>query len=260
MLFFSSSLPIFTVPNAVSGGIITPGITSANLSWVTPSNVDGAFNDTISYIVQDLNTSNYTVIDMPSSPGMYAHTVTMLYPNSTVSVNVSARSTFGIGTALTLTTATMPIRELFVCLAYLYGYYYYYYTPVLSIVLCLSYTAVVDNVGVVLINMTSVRVSWSRQPSTDIVQYRIYYNSSMSGVSAGNVTTPSSNMEQVVSGLTVGATYQFQVVAVVESVGGVELEGIRSTVFMITIPVEGGCGYAITVPVCVMLWSPRVAQ
>ena len=111
------------------------------------------------------------------------------------------------------------------------------------VVLCLSLflplPAVIQGVTVSQFNTTTVMVSWTRESSADIVQYRVYYNSSERAGLAGNVTVNSPDSELLLFGLEVGLVYVYEVVAVVIGKGGVEIEGERSQPFSFFIPPVG---------------------
>lgn len=91
-----------------------------------------------------------------------------------------------------------------------------------------------------------MRVSWTRELSEDIVQYRVYYNSSERANLAGNVNVSSTDDEVLLFGLEVGLVYEYEVVAVVVGREGVQIEGMRSQAFFFIIPAVGRFNYSVS--------------
>ena len=83
-------------------------------------------------------------------------------------------------------------------------------------------------------------VSWTRpRQTTDIVLYRVYFNSTDRVAPGGNTTAPRTADQLVLSHLVVGVEYELQLVVVVEGREGRELEGERSQPTLFTIPRPG---------------------
>ncbi len=97
-----------------------------------------------------------------------------------------------------------------------------------------------------VLSSTSVRVSWTAIQVTEVTGYRVFYSSTNPSGKKREVTSPSdspcacsekdvtvSGPPAVVTGLSPGQSYQFQVQALVE-VDGEMLEGERSTSSTVT--------------------------
>ena len=88
----------------------------------------------------------------------------------------------------------------------------------------------VINVVVEVLSPTSVRVSWDRITDESVTGYRVYYSPKGSGqLDERSITLPASESSVVITGLSGGVEYQFQVAAIAEF-GGQEVEGERSPI------------------------------
>ncbi len=114
-------------------------------------------------------------------------------------------------------------------------------------------SAPVQDVVVVVLNSTSVRVSWTPIQVTEVTGYRVFYSSTNASGKKREVTSPSgspsgesnvtvSGPPAVVTGLSPGQSYQFQVQALVE-VDGETLEGERSESESATVGKDCTCIY-----------------
>ena len=105
----------------------------------------------------------------------------------------------------------------------------------------------VNNVAVTVLNATSVSVSWDLLPLTVVNQYIIFYSQTGNRkrqTTESNVIVSNVFRSVVITGLTTGAEYQFQVVGQV-FMGGRTINGMRSGMLVLTVrdPNGGVCTY-----------------